>query len=314
MTTLVVLYRLLLIVAVAAMGPGMARAADIADARSLTYWLSGPDPALVAASGFDLAIVDYSRDGSGARALAPEDVALMKRKPDGGRRIVLAYLSIGEAEDYRYYWKRAWSRNPPLWLEAENPDWAGNYKVRFWDEDWQRLIFGGPEAYLDRIIDAGFDGVYLDIVDAYWYFQEKGRKNAEAEMVAFVRALARHARSREPGFLIVPQNAEDLLANEAYRRTIDAQAKEDLFFGLDGPDTPNARESFDWAKKHLDMARAAGKPVLLVEYPETAANIARVYEKGRAAGYLPYATVRPLDRMTVNAGFDPPVPDLLLRD
>lgn len=308
------LRRLLFVLMSVLLGAGAVRAAEIGDARSMTYWLANPDPALIAASGFDLAIVDHSRDGSGGRAFGRADVELMQRKPGGGRRIVLSYLSIGEAEDYRYYWRPEWSKKPPAWLEAENPDWAGNYKVRFWNPDWQRIIFGGPDAYLDRIIAAGFDGVYLDIVDAYWYFLQKGRKTAEAEMVAFVSKLAAHARQRRPGFLIVPQNAEDLLVHDDYRQVIDALGKEDLFFGLDGPDTPNAADSFAWSKKHVDMALAAGKPVLLVEYPETRAGVEAVYAKGRAAGYLPYATVRGLDRMTVNRGLDPPVPGLLSRD
>lgn len=314
MSVTVVSRALLAGLAMVMMTVGAARALDISEARSMTYWLSNPGAALIAASGFDLAIVDHSRDGSGEGAFRPDEVAMMQRKPDGGGRIVLSYMSIGEAEEYRYYWQADWSDRPPSWLEAENPDWAGNYKVRFWEKDWQRLIYGSPSAYLDRILAAGFDGVYLDIVDAYWYFQEKGRKTAEAEMVAFVTALADYARARKPGFLIVPQNAEDLLVNEDYRQAIDAQAKEDLYFGLDGPDTPNAQDSFDWVKKHLDMALDAGKPVLLVEYPESAGAIRHVYEAGRRAGYLPYATVRDLDRMTVNPGFDPPVPGLNRRN
>ena len=62
----------------------------------------------------------------------------MQRKPDGGARIVLAYLSIGEAEDYRSYWQRDWSVSPPAWLGAENPDWPGNYAVNYWDEAGRR--------------------------------------------------------------------------------------------------------------------------------------------------------------------------------
>lgn len=30
---------------------------------------------------------------------------------------------------------------------------------------------GGEGAYLDRIMEAGFDGVYLDIVDAFEYYE-----------------------------------------------------------------------------------------------------------------------------------------------
>ena len=31
----------------------------------------------------------------------------LKIKDNGGKRIVIAYLSIGEAEDYRYYWNKS---------------------------------------------------------------------------------------------------------------------------------------------------------------------------------------------------------------
>ena len=40
-------------------------------------------------------------------------------------------------------------------------------KVRYWEEDWQRIVFAGEDSYLNRIIDAGLDGVYLDIINAY---------------------------------------------------------------------------------------------------------------------------------------------------
>lgn len=294
--------------------PALGSAMELKDVRHFSYWLSGPDPALIAASGFDLMVVDHSRDGTGGGAFTPGEVDLMQRKPDGGRRIVLSYMSIGEAEDYRVYWQPDWSANPPDWLEAENPDWPGNFKVRYWQSDWQELIFGNPEAYLDQIIAAGFDGIYLDIVDAYWYFQEKGRKSAAAEMVGFVTALAVYARERDPDFLIVPQNAEDLLAIEEYLAVIDAQAKEDLYYGHEGPDAANPADAVAWPMKHLQMVLDADKPVLLVEYAERRNTIEQIYDKGTAAGLIPYVSVRALDRMVVNAGLDPELPGLLRRD
>jgi cysteinyl-tRNA synthetase len=78
-------------------------------------------------------------------------------------------MSIGEAEDYRYYWNPEWKTNQPSWLAEENPDWPGSYKVRYWDKYWQKIIYG----YLDKILTAGFDGVYLDIIDAFQYFENK---------------------------------------------------------------------------------------------------------------------------------------------
>jgi len=82
-------------------------------------------------------------------------------------------MSIGEAEDYRFYWNTAWAISPPSWMEAENPDWPGNYKVKYWDPAWQAMIYGNDASYLKKILDAGFDGVYLDIIDAFEYFENQ---------------------------------------------------------------------------------------------------------------------------------------------
>ncbi len=120
-------------------------------------------------TNYDVLIIDAFFNG---KPLSYQDVERLKYKPNGSRRLVIAYMSIGEAEDYRYYWKSEWYDNPPEWLEEENPDWAGNYKVRYWYKEWQDIIFGNDNAYLDRILNAGFDGVYLDIIDAYEYFEE----------------------------------------------------------------------------------------------------------------------------------------------
>ncbi|MBX9925294.1 MAG: endo alpha-1,4 polygalactosaminidase, partial [Hyphomicrobiaceae bacterium] len=86
----------------------------------------------------DLLVVDYARDGIVSRSQA--DVRALATRADGSRRTVLAYLSIGEAESYRWYWQPTWRYWGPAWLGPENKDWRGNYQVRYWDRDWQRLI------------------------------------------------------------------------------------------------------------------------------------------------------------------------------
>lgn len=138
-------------------------------------WESGRFPSgheaflnALADTDYDLLIIDpYFNDDP----LNREDLETLKRKASGGRRLVIAYMSIGEAESYRYYWKPSWISRPPSWLEEENPNWKGNFKVRYWDPAWQEIIFRGEDAYLQRIQEAGFDGVYLDLIDAYEYFE-----------------------------------------------------------------------------------------------------------------------------------------------
>jgi cysteinyl-tRNA synthetase len=88
-------------------------------------------------------------------------------KHGGQRRIVLSYLSIGEAEDYRNYWNEEWYVEPPAWLRLENKDWKGNYEVLYWDKNWQNIIYGTPNSYCQQILNEGFDGVFLDKVDAF---------------------------------------------------------------------------------------------------------------------------------------------------
>ncbi len=123
----------------------------------------------MSASDYDLLIIDYFLDDE--TSFTEQQVSQLKVKSNGASRLLISYLSIGEAENYRYYWNESWNQDPPDWLDKENPNWEGNYKVKYWDPDWKSIIFGSPEAYLDRIIAAGFDGVYLDIIDAYEYFE-----------------------------------------------------------------------------------------------------------------------------------------------
>lgn len=122
-------------------------------------------------TNYDVIIIDLFYFGE--FELTYNDIESLKVKSDGGTRLVISYMSIGEAEDYRYYWKEEWQNNSPSWLSAVNPNWPGNYKVKYWDKNWQSIIYGNNDSYLKKILDAGFDGVYLDIIDAYEYFEDE---------------------------------------------------------------------------------------------------------------------------------------------
>ena len=123
----------------------------------------------VANTNYDVVIIDAFFDD---QQLSSGDVQSLKTKANGAKRLVLAYMSIGEAEDYRYYWNIDWETTKPEWLLEENPDWAGNYKVQYWSSDWQGIIYSNTDSYLNKLLSSGFDGAYLDIIDAYEYFEE----------------------------------------------------------------------------------------------------------------------------------------------
>jgi cysteinyl-tRNA synthetase len=156
-------------------GAGSGDVASLDQAANFLYLLNpesygsrGGYLASLDATEYDVLIVDALYGGS---FLSAAETAELKTKPGGASRLVLAYLSIGEAEDYRYYWDPSWYISRPEWLLGENPDWEGNYLVQYWDPAWQAVLFGSPDAYLDRILASGFDGVYLDIIDAYERFE-----------------------------------------------------------------------------------------------------------------------------------------------
>lgn len=123
----------------------------------------------VTSTNYDLLIMDLFFDGTTEFTL--DEIEQLKKKSNGGKRLLVSYMSIGEAEDYRYYWQSDWDESSPSWMDGENPHWEGNYKVRYWEPEWQSIIYGNENAYLDKIIYAGFDGVYLDIIDAFEYYE-----------------------------------------------------------------------------------------------------------------------------------------------
>ncbi len=124
----------------------------------------------LAKTNYDLLVIDLF---TGEWTATDDDVKVLKIRPNGGRRLVLCYVSIGEAEDYRFYWNRSWRTANPPFLGRENPQWKGNYAVKYWDPVWQTIFLGG-EGYLARVQAAGFDGIYLDKVDEYEWFEEHG--------------------------------------------------------------------------------------------------------------------------------------------
>ncbi|MFP9100537.1 endo alpha-1,4 polygalactosaminidase [Flavobacterium sp. RHBU_24] len=125
--------------------------------------------AAVNATNYDAIIMDLFLEDE---QFTTAEIAELKHKANGGSRLIICYMSIGEAEEYRYYWNTLWNSSKPEWIAAENPGWPGNYKVKYWNNDWQGIIYKNSDSYLDKITTAGFDGVYLDIIDAFEYFEE----------------------------------------------------------------------------------------------------------------------------------------------
>lgn len=259
-------------------------------------------------SELDLVVIDYSEDGSEEGKFTWEEIRRIKESD----KKVISYLSIGEAESYRYYWNDDWDMNndgvpdseAPSWLGNENPDWQGNYKVKFWDTEWQNIIYG----YIDKIIEQGFDGIYCDIIDAYYYWSEETGEmpGADTLMMSFIVSLREYVNQKAEGeFYIIPQNGEYIIeeinVTEYYRthylNSINAIGVEDVFcYGEEdennpfNPDTDRIRV--------LNEYRDWGIAVLAVEYLTDRNLIDQFVEAANQNSFIPYATVRALDYFT----------------
>ncbi len=283
--------------------------------RNWAYQLQNVNLYEVSQSDFELVVIDYSEDGSEEGRYSSEEIQLIK----ASGIVPIAYISIGEAENYRFYWQEDWNSNPPDWLGKENPNWKGNYGVKYWRDEWKSIIF----SYLDKIMEQGFSGVYLDRVDAFEYWSNKensesmvlSEEDAAKIMIQFIKEIAEYCRNKTVGeFYIIPQNGEKLLEYDdgSLLRTISAWAAEDLFY--DGTE-PISTDILQERTKYLGMVSVAGKPVFSVDYVDDGSGysgdnrkrIEDYREKALNSGYIPYAARydRELDELNIIKGVQP---------
>jgi cysteinyl-tRNA synthetase len=263
-------------------------------------------------SSRDLIIIDYAYNKAPGGKWTPDELALMRAS--NSLRKVVAYISIGEAEDYRPYWKPEWDadkdgspdKEAPAFLDKVNPDWKGNYKVKYWQKEWQDIVF----KYLDEIIAQGFDGIYLDIVDAFEYYEfnpatkefADNRINPETkntyrrDMIEWVKAIVAHTRKTKPGFIVIPQNGSQLLEHKDFLDTIDAIGVENLFTN---GNNINPDKETEYRLGFLDKAGSAGKPVLIIEYCEKEQARRHAMQASKRHGFVALLTKRELRSMGV---------------
>ncbi|MBN1572845.1 MAG: endo alpha-1,4 polygalactosaminidase [Deltaproteobacteria bacterium] len=260
-------------------------------------------------------------------------VGMVKRLMDSGstnpnyRKLILAYVDIGQAEEWRTYFKDDW--RPPARFRPGRPDfmvgidpdgWSGNYPVAYWDKRWKEIvIYGviyGERSVLKEVVDLGFDGIYMDWVKAYddesviKKARVEGRDPA-AEMVKFIGEIREYSSKRNPDFLVVAQNGPYLIEEaKGYLDVIDAIAIEDLSFSGGGDtywddpesgDIKTPRGTCRWCRD--DLARVlvkylkAGRPVFTVDYCIRAENAREAREYSISRGFVPFVSRTPLDRL-----------------
>lgn len=198
----------------------------------------------------------------------PDGVDLLVQDADDTSRPAVpyraAYLSIGEAEDYRGYWQKL----PRDLLLGENPEWPGNHAVAFWDYRWQQIMLRKAQ----QIAADGFDAIYIDKADVIWdlegkvEFDERLLTAAMAVLIGYIKSASK--------LDIILQNATALANHGIISGQISGYAREDLFYGETTTGEPNSSASVDLSLFTYHVKR---KPVFVIEYiddPVKAAGVA----------------------------------------
>jgi cysteinyl-tRNA synthetase len=275
--------------------------------RSFAYVIDGAQIEAIADSNFNACIIDYSFDGTDAGKYTNDQIKGIK----DNQILPIAYLSIGEAEDYRFYWNNAWYNDPPAWLGDENPNWEGNYSVQFWHEDWQAIIF----EYIDKIIEQGFEALMLDKVDIYYdWFETYGLLSEEesaTRMIHFVDVISTYIKETKgmDHFQILSQNTLGIFDYDTENRLKQAiwgVVIEELFYYSDGSQT-NEQER-QYRLERLEQLQNLEKIVLVIDYVYPLQDIpAEFIQRARDCGFIPYAadSSYQLDELIVIEGMQP---------
>ena len=246
-------------------------------------------------------------------------------------KMVIAYIDIGEVEDWRWYWRwsqvewQAGENRPDDWpdyIVKPDPDgWTGNYPVAYWDEAWKDIViygenttnpYGEYNSIIDEVLIDGFDGIYLDWVEGFEdvdvaaLAQQQGLDAAD-EMVKFIEEMREYGKSRDPGFIIIQQNAAELISHVPdVVNYIDGISQEAIWYdGFGGFDDWDDKEGYDelndvdlsnYYLEHLEKYMAEGLPVWCVEYDLKEEDWA--YELAAEFCMVPYCTRRSLARLT----------------
>ncbi|MBT6757530.1 MAG: hypothetical protein HOA84_04290 [Candidatus Jacksonbacteria bacterium] len=234
------------------------------------------------ASVYDLAILD------------PDEHPPLE---DLSKLILIAYVSLGEAETYRSYWKNVYDKD---FIIEENPYWEGNYLVDVRNTSWRATII---EGVIPELLEKGFKGIMMVTIDTASFLEsedhEKFRGSADA-MVSFVKEI----HERYPDLFLISNNGFEVLDDIA--PYISGMLVESIYMSYN-PDTEEdiavSEEDREYKLYYLQRLQEEYKlPVFAVDYisSDDMPLIRDTAERLRLLGFKPYIAKRGLKELYKN--------------
>ncbi len=272
------------------------------------------------ASNYDLLVIEPTRSDKNSADFDTRGAVTRLHASAGANvnsKIVIAYIDIGEAEDWRWYWEDSWTAptgtsngNPDFLISVDPDGWEGDYPVAFWDDRWKDIMLYDERSSIQQILDDGFDGVYMDWIEAYEHEPVIEAGDSEGldthqEMIDFISEIRTYCQAQNPDFLLIAQNALDIYEGHIeYFGIIDAVAQEHVLFdgvadtewGEEGsgdnriPESGEEGYSTQWYVEQLDRYLAEGKIAFVVDYAIDEDNIAEAYAFANTHGYIGFVT------------------------
>ncbi len=217
---------------------------------STACYCIGQPPEPSEASVFDIVVVDPDETPPGT----------VEFLHDQGR-IVLAYVNAGYAEDWRWYWDQAVAAG----IVHGQTEYEGEYFVEYWSVAWRDIIL----EYVSTVLEAGYDGVYLDNMDASLILSEERPAwtdgvDLNESMIDLVEAVSMIS----PLVYVNIGSAIHLLYEPRFLESIDGVLREEVFRWIEGPGalSPVPAEESRSVLEALIHARNAGVHVMVVEF------------------------------------------------
>ena len=216
------------------------------------------------------------------------------------KKTVIGYISLGEVENYRDYFKAVEKEGI---LFEKNPNWPDSRYVDVRDPRWTRRVV---EELVPRLLHKGFQGIFIDTLDNPADLERrdpkryKGMTDAAANLV---KAIRRH----HPRIYIMLNRGYEILP--AVDGLIDSVLGESVFTEIDFEkksyrlaEPKVYRQQVEWLQ--AAKSRQPRLKIYTLDYwpPEDAAGIARIYVEQRKNGFIPYVSIKDLDRVLKEPG------------
>ena len=210
--------------------------------------------------------------------LTPAELAVVHQSAT----LVVAYLSVGEAEPDRAWYKDG--RVDQAWILGKNENW-GSFFVDAGQPGWQKLMVD----LAGESIRQGYDGVFLDTVDTVDVYPK-----TKAGMIALIQQL----RAAYPQALLVMNRGFSVVKEVA--GDVDAVMFEDLSttYNFESKTYAYADDTAT-ALAMATLSQNTSMPILALDYapPDNPGMAYRAVQVARSYGFIPAVSVIDLDKI-----------------